>query len=61
LVDEIPGSAEWSFEAIFQRDIDVERVEQELLEGYLENEDKAKFFPPLTIALLPYRGWNSIR
>lgn len=54
LVDEIPGSASWGYNAIFQRDIDVERVEQDLLKNYLLNTNKFKFFNPLTIALLPF-------
>ncbi len=54
LVEDIPGSANWGYNAIFQRDIDDERVEKELLEKYLLNPHKFKFFNPLTIALLPF-------
>jgi DGQHR domain-containing protein len=54
LVEDIPGSASWGYDAIFQRDIDDERVEEELLKKYLLNPNKSKFFNPLTIALLPF-------
>jgi len=54
LVEDIPGSVNWGYNAIFQRNIDHERVEKELLNRYLLVEDKFKFFNPLTIALLPY-------
>jgi len=54
LVEDIPGSVDWGYNAIFQRDIDHERVENELLGEYLLDKDRYKFFSPLTIALLPY-------
>jgi DGQHR domain-containing protein len=54
LVEDIPGSASWGYNAIFQRDIDDDRVEDELLKKYLLNPNKFKFFNPLTIALLPF-------
>lgn len=54
LVEDIPGSADWGYNAIFQRDIDEDRVRDELLRKYLLNPRKFKFFNPLTIALLPY-------
>lgn len=54
LVEDIPGSIDWGYNAIFQRDIDHERVENELLGKYLLDKDRYKFFSPLTIALLPY-------
>jgi hypothetical protein len=54
LVEDIPGSENWGYNAIFQRDIDEDRVKEELLEEYLLVEDKFKFFNPLTIALLPF-------
>jgi len=58
LVEDIPGSVNWGYNAIFQRNIDHDRVEHELLNRYLLIEDKFKFFNPLTIALLPY-DWDS--
>ncbi len=54
LVEDIPESANWGYNAIFQRDIDDDRVENELLRKYLLNANKFKFFNPLTIALLPF-------
>lgn len=59
LVEDIPGSSGWGYNAIFQRDIDDNRVEKELLEKYLLNPNKFKFFNPLTIALLPYDAKNN--
>lgn len=56
LVEDIPGSIDWGYNAIFQRDIDHERVENELLGKYLLDKDRYKFFSPLTIALLPYNA-----
>lgn len=56
LVEDIPGSSHWGYDAIFQRDIDDERVDKELLQKYLLRHNKFKFFNPLTIALLP---WNA--
>jgi len=56
LVEDIPGSEDWGYNAIFQRDIDEERVREELLNDYLLVMSKAKFFNPLTIALLPYEA-----
>ena len=55
LVEDIPGSENWGYNAIFQRDIDEDRVREELLEEYLLVPDKFKFFNPLTIALLPFQ------
>jgi DGQHR domain-containing protein len=55
LVEDIPGSEDWGYDAIFQRDIDEDRVKEELLNDYLLIADKFKFFNPLTIALLPYQ------
>lgn len=56
-VAEIPGNENWGFEALFQRDIDEERVSKELVSNYLLNHAKEfTFFPPLTIALLPFDG-----
>ena len=56
LVEDIPGSEDWGYDAIFQRDIDEDRVKEELLNDYLLIPEKFKFFNPLTIALLPYEA-----
>lgn len=54
LVEDVPGSEKWGYNAIFQRDINERRVKDELVDGYLKDATKFKFFNPLTIALLPY-------
>jgi hypothetical protein len=54
LVEDVPGSEKWGYNAIFQRDINEQRVKDELVDGYLRDLNKFKFFNPLTIALLPY-------
>jgi hypothetical protein len=38
---------------LFQRNIDPERVRKDIVEGYLKNPNKLKFFNSLTIVLLP--------
>jgi hypothetical protein len=55
LVEDIPGSENWGYNAIFQRDIDEDRVKEELLEEYLLVPDKFKFFNPLTSLLHFFR------
>lgn len=57
LVENIPEEARitWSLEELFQRDIDWERVENELVNGYLKDQNKLNFFNSLTIALLPQK------
>jgi hypothetical protein len=52
LMNEIPGVEKWGFEALFQRVVRDEWVSQ--IKGqYLSNPERFKFFPPVTIALLP--------
>jgi hypothetical protein len=42
-----------SFEEMIQRDIDHRRVQEEIVEGYLESaRDKVVFFPPLIVAVV---------
>lgn len=52
LVSEVKESDTWTVKALFQRDINEERVAAEIMPYFLE-EDKIKFFNPLTIVLLP--------
>ncbi|QCF27481.1 hypothetical protein soil367_16975 [Hydrocarboniclastica marina] len=52
LVSEIPGSEQWSIRQLFQRDIDEDRVEDEII-PYFKDPSTVKFFNPLTIAVLP--------
>ena len=58
LVEDIPEKArvDWSLEELFQRDISEDRVQNELVNGYLKDPNKLSFFNSLTIALLPRKG-----
>lgn len=38
---------------LFQRNIDPDRVKKEIVEGYLKNPNKLKFFNSITVVLLP--------
>ncbi|MFV1942554.1 DNA sulfur modification protein DndB [Pseudomonas luteola] len=43
-----------TFEELIQRDIDFDRVDEELINNYLnKSNDDVKFFPPLLISLVP--------
>jgi hypothetical protein len=52
LIENIPGSERWNIQDLFQRDVDMVRVEQSIL-PYLADPTKVKFFNPLTLVLLP--------
>ena len=52
LMEEIDGVERWGFDAIFQRNIDRERVTR-IVKTYLNREDRFKFFPAITVVLLP--------
>lgn len=52
LMNQIEGVEKWGFEALFQRSISWERVD-EIVGRYLKNNARFKFFPPVTLALLP--------
>lgn len=52
LVSEIPGSDRWPVRDLFQRDVDTKRVESSIL-PWLQDNDKVKFFNPLTLTLVP--------
>ena len=58
LVEDIPEEAQrnWSLEELFQRDIDWDRVQTDLVNGYLKPSSELSFFNSLTIALLPQAG-----
>lgn len=43
----------YNLKELFQRQIDHKRVERDLVDGFLKNPQKIKFFNSLTIALLP--------
>ena len=55
LVAELPDSERWHVRQLFQRDIDMERVQGEIM-PYFKNPEKIKFFNPLTIVLMPMDG-----
>lgn len=52
LISNIPGSETWDVRDLFQRDVDSERVEKQIL-PYFKDETKVKYFNPLTLILLP--------
>lgn len=53
--EQIPANLDnrWSLSELFQREIDQERVLKELVNGYLSDPRKLKFFNALTIVLMP--------
>jgi DNA-sulfur modification-associated len=53
--DEVSPSLEnsYSLTELFQREIDVDRVKNDIVNGYLKDKGKLKFFNALTIVLLP--------
>jgi len=53
LIENIPGSDKWDVRDLFQRTVDKERVSKSIL-PYLQDENKVKFFNPLTLVLLPF-------
>jgi len=59
LMDEIPGVDKWGFDALFQRNLNMGRVEG-IVREYIRREDRVKFFPAITLALLPSSG-NELR
>src|ERR1051326_3622821 len=52
LIENIPGSERWDIRDLFQRDVDMTRVEESIL-PYLRDPTKVKFFNPITLVLLP--------
>ena len=52
LISDLRGSERWPVRDLFQRDVDNERITESLL-PYLQDEEKIKFFNPLTLTLLP--------
>jgi len=55
LVDKIPGSELWGIRELFQRIINIDRVDRELI-PYFKNDVDIKFFNPLTLSILPMSG-----
>jgi len=58
LVSEIPGSDRWPVRDLFQRDVDIARVENNIL-PWLQDTDKVKFFAPLALTLIPINYENN--
>jgi hypothetical protein len=59
LIEEIEGSDRWPVRDLFQRGVDHNRVKDGLI-PYFENDDKVKFFNPLTLVLLPMDGQDIV-
>lgn len=55
IAEQVPPSLEtkWHLNELFQREIDEERVKQEIVKGYLLDPKKIKFFNSITIVLMP--------
>jgi hypothetical protein len=55
LVEDLPTdiTTNWRLQELYQREIDWGRVEHDIVSGYLNNEQKLKFFNAITVALLP--------
>ena len=52
LISEIPGSEKWNVRDLFQREVDIKRVLNNIL-PYLQDARRVKFFNPLTLTILP--------
>jgi len=55
LIQNIKGSETWDVKDLFQRDVDEERVTEQIT-PYFTNPDLVKFFNPLTLLLLPMQS-----
>jgi len=55
LVENLPSDlrSKWRLEELFQREIDWERVEKDIVDNYLKRPEKLTFFNSITVALLP--------
>lgn len=59
LISDIPGSECWPVRDLFQRDVDTYRVTHNII-PYFKDQDKVKFFNPLTLTLLPIDSKNNV-
>jgi hypothetical protein len=50
---DIPGVEKWGLEALFQREINDSWVD-DIVNRYIRDPQRLKFFPPVTVALLPH-------
>ena len=55
IAEQIPESldAKWSLEELFQREIDENRIKEDIIKGYLLDSNKLNFFNAITIVLMP--------
>lgn len=61
LVDDLRGDAKWSMNKIIQRNISSKRV-SEITNEYLKNDTRLiKFFPAITVVLLPKSDGETIK
>jgi hypothetical protein len=53
--DQVPPNlaAIWSLEELYQREIDYDRIDREIVNGYLKDAAKLKFFNAITVVLFP--------
>jgi hypothetical protein len=60
--DQIPPNLDmvWSLQELYQREIDYDRIEKELVNGYLKDPHKIKFFNAITILLFPREAGGAI-
>jgi hypothetical protein len=63
VAEQVPASleAKWSLKELFQREIDDNRVRQDIVKGYLLDSKKLKFFNAITIVLMPKAQDNKIK
>lgn len=55
IAEQVPASLDtkWSLEELFQREIDENRIKQDIIKGYLLDSNKLNFFNAITIVLMP--------
>ena len=55
IAEQVPASldAKWSLKQLFQREIDEDRVVDDIIKSYLLDPKKLKFFNAITIVLMP--------
>ena len=59
LISHIPESHKWDVRDLFQRDVDGDRVKNDILPYFYDNK-RVKFFNPLTLVLLPHQDDHTI-
>jgi hypothetical protein len=58
-ISDIPESQKWKIKDLFQRNVNMHRVEEGII-PYLNDTEKIKFFNPLTLIILPHDEKNRI-